>query len=137
MNCTIIRTTNRLKFEFKARPNATCNIQYIYIFKKKRKKNYLRNPTQIMKYQVETIVSIGRHRSVFKPGEKEHGRCAELEYALKPRNATFPLMKPCATPHRIHPRPLLGGKNARARLGECIRVHSNSKDSFAGSNQPS
>lgn len=41
MNRTIIRTTNRLKFEFKAHPNATCNIQYIYIFKKKKERKII------------------------------------------------------------------------------------------------
>lgn len=43
-NCTIIPTTNRLKFEFKAHPNATCNIQYIYIFKKKKKEKLFTKP---------------------------------------------------------------------------------------------
>lgn len=61
-------------------------------------------------------------------------------------------MKPCATSRvrRTHPRPILGGKNARAWMCAfriaCINrfdrfarsARSNSKDSFAGSiNQPS
>lgn len=129
--------------------NATCNIYNTF---PKKKKLLTKSKLWNIKSKQYRDSFDRSTRSVFKPGEKEHRRCVELEYALKPRNATFPLMKPCATSRvrRTHPRPVLGGKNARAWMCAfriaCINrfdrfarsARSNSKDSFAGStNQPS